>query len=277
MAQPGLPASNQALRAMSVLLALVLGWLGSSPAAQRQAPEVAVDLWDQKLVRRSVLITPNEFSPARAEQISREFLEARRSKFRALKLSVFVDADDERRTDSGKGQTDVTYAYWRRLYELHGRQALPMARTLAVGQDAVLQWRDQAGRIGRKVLSGNDPLLVRQSGHLFEILDIGMWKLPYSDRVYKNSMRASAIVRTRPTSAEQLRAFFDYLASRLDLADFSVYFRSDHWFITNDSFPIVYRFDQVLDPPTERDYIGRFRGHCYMRSGEANCEVGGPY
>ena len=204
MAQPKMPGANHALRAVSVSVALVLGLLGSALVAEvNQAPQIVVDQWDLKVVRRSVLIPPGEFSPARAEQISRDFLKTKQGGFTVLKLSIFVDENDEKRTDSGKGATEMDYGGWRRQYEAYGRAPLPMARTIAIRQDAVLQWRDTGGRIGRKVLSGQDPLIVRLSGHAFEILDIGMFKLSeYHERVYKDSMRVSAIVRTRPTSPD---------------------------------------------------------------------------
>jgi hypothetical protein len=243
----------------------------------RQVPQVLVDQWDQKVVRRSVLIPPSEFSPARAEEISRAFLTANRDKFTVLKLSIFVDENDERRTDSGKGSTDVTYMGWRQLYEKYGSQPLPMAQTIAIRENAVLRWRDAGGRVGRKVLSGSDPLAVRLAGRTFEVLELAMHKRsPYHVPLPSDPIWVNAAVRTSATSADHLRAFTSLLAARLGLTDLSISFRHDCWFISGDSFPIVYRFDQVLNPPTEGEYRRAFAGYCWFSGGKTSCQVPGP-
>lgn len=249
---------------------------GQFVATAGQAPRIVLDERDTKVAERAVLISPDEFSPRRVEAISRDFLKAEQDKFAIRKLSIFVDEHDARRTVFGKSTTDVTYAGWRQDYEAYGKEALPMAQTIAIRGDAVLRWRDAGGRIGRKVLAGSDPLLIRLQGHTFEILELAMWKLrPYVFPQPTDPMWVSAAVQTPPTSLSRLRAFAALLLKRFERSEMSISFRNDTWFLTNEAFPVVYRFGQALNPPTEREYRRAFSGHCYIRGGRTSCDVRG--
>ncbi len=274
MATAGLSRVREALRGSALVAGTLLAVFARPAPAQE--PKVLWDMGDRTLMRRSVLIAPDQFSVGRAEHISRAFLAANRERYRLLQLSIFTDELDARRTGSGKGSTDVSYEGWRQLYELYGRRPQPMAETIVTQRGAVMRWRDAVGHVGRVVLKGQDPLVVRLDGSTFEILELAVSR-GEDDYMYSPlaPTRVYLAVRTRAPGLERARKYTLLLAKQWGLAHVSASFRQDSWFITNERFPLVYRFEETMPPPTEAEYRASATNSCLLASGRIHCDCQG--
>ena len=270
MARTRLPECSQALNCRIAATIASLAFL----AVQVHAMPVTrlTDLREGGVVCRSVLIPASLFTPFYAEQVSRDFLKSNRGTFHLLRLWIFTDEMDARRTGAGKGATDVNYAGWRQLYEMYGTHPEPMAEMIATRKGAVMRWRDREGKLGRQVLAGADPLFLRTPGGKFEILHIAVWSRSiFYGRSPKERVWVAVYLRTADLTGNSVRRCMQALGPELGLTEFFATFRRDTWFLMASNFPIAYRFEQH-PPPTETEYRRFWQFTCSKDARGIKCE-----
>ena len=183
---------------------------------------------------------------------------------RAWTVSVFVDQRDAEREVSGKMRTDPSYDWWLDLYEKFGRNPLPMAEIYSYDGNGVLRLRDRSGACIESVLSGDNFLRVRLGPTDFEILKVYYRALPpHTDPVSGDEATVSIYVRTSTApGTEQGREFSRLMQKRFQQKRIVVALRADAYFITDNIFPVVYRFDPNPTPPSSEQYEQRKTMYC---------------
>jgi hypothetical protein len=191
----------------------------------------------------------------------------------AWAVSVFVDEADAARELHGKLGTEVDYDRWFELYTKYGLRLLPMAEIFAFGEDAVLRLRNGAGVSSETVLSGKNLLYVDLDGTEFNILKIYYHPLPpHTESASGDEAMISIYVRASgfPTVA-QAQNFSRLMQTRFHQKRIVVAFRTDSYFLTDSSFPIVYRFDSSAVPPSRRQYESSKTLYCFCDRPEIPC------
>jgi hypothetical protein len=185
------------------------------------------------------------------ESLSRELKGSR-----AWTVGVFMDQRDAEREVSGKMRTDPSYDWWLDLYDKFGRDPLPMAEISSYNGDGVLRVRDRFGACTESVLSGDNFLRVHLGAIGFEILKVYYRPLPPhtnpspgDESVVSVYVRASAF-----PSSEQAIEFSLLMQRRFQQKRIVVALRADAYFLTDDMFPVVYRFDPKPTPPSREQY-----------------------
>jgi hypothetical protein len=241
------------------------------------AEEVYAEQRGAGVLARTVIVPPQQFTRAWAEQASRTFLAANKGSFRVLKLSIFVSGQDTWRA-TGIGHTEVTYAVWERYYREYGAEPLPMAEAIAIDEAAVLRFRDRSGRVERVVLIGSDPLLLDVEGTRIEILHLRFRTIPKIRQGQEvEPLGACFYVRTEAKLTPEfgIKAT-GILAARVRLQNVDVFFRKDAWFITAEDFPLVYPFEPQATPPSFGEYYASVTLVCVIEPDLISCSNFGP-
>ena len=191
----------------------------------------------------------------------------------AWTVSVFVDELDAARELHGKLGTEADYDRWFELYTKYGRRMLPMAEIIAHGEDAVLRLRNAAGVSSETVLSGKNLLHVNFDGTRFDILKIYYHPLPpHTESILGDEAMISIYVRaSRFPTVAQAREFSQRMQTRFQQKRIVLAFRSDSYFLTDSSFPIVYRFDSRPMPPSRQQYENSKTLYCFCDRPEIPC------
>ena len=186
---------------------------------------------------------------------------------RAWLVEVFVDAADAQRELHGKLTTEGTYQRWLRLYSAFGRKPLAMAELFGYANNAVLRLRDAAGICSEVVLAGNNFLRIESGGVRFEILHIYYHPLPpdVAPSPGDEAMISVYVRASQPPDLDRAEELSTLLQRRLRQKRVDVSIRTDSFFISDDSFPVVYRFDELSRPPTEREYASSQTVSCMPR------------
>jgi hypothetical protein len=189
-------------------------------------------------------------------------------------VDVFVDEGDATRELHGKFATEGTYERWLWMYQRFGRQLLPMAQFNGYGDSAVLRLRDSAGKCSEIVLAGTDFLKIDSGGIKFEILQIGYHSLPPStqpssgdEAIVSVWLRASRL----PTK-DEARELSRFLQHRFLQKRVWAEFRTDSYFIDDDSFPIMYRFDPEPHPPGKEELERSKTVYCFCEQPGILCD-----
>jgi len=223
--------------------------------------------WERKdgpFYSRVVLWDPVKFTELNLRLWYQQLSRALKA-YRAWNAAVFVDQDDAQRELYGKVATETSYEDWLQLYNKFGRHLLPKAEILSYGNDAVLRTRDSAGTRREVVLSGNNFLRVHVDNIQFEILEIYYHPLPPH---MKSSQADEAMISvyTRSSSFPSVptaRKFSLLIQRRFQQKRIVVLVRTDSYFITDGTFPIVYRFDRDSIPPSHEQYEHSRTMYCF--------------
>lgn len=183
-------------------------------------------------------------------------------------VRVFSDQSDATRELYGKMVAESDYDWWLKLYNQFGRDMLPMAEIAGYGDNAVLRLRDASGKLSEAVLSGRNFLHVTLGGLRFEILKLAFDPpAPVDERGTGN--RAVVRVYARFSQVEQatrpgsLESFGKYAQGLFGQEQTVVALRRDAFFITDNRFPIVYRFDELSRPPSREEYDRSSTVYCF--------------
>lgn len=257
----------------SLFVAVILAWPLSANAEQIRAEQRGAGV-----LERTILVPPQQFTRAWAEQASRTFLAANKGSFRVLKLSIFVRGQD-RWWATGIGHTEITYAKWEYYYRNYASEPLPMAEAIAIGDSAVLRFRDENDKVERVVLSGADPLVLDVEGTRFEILHLRFRTVPKVRLGQEvEPLGARFFIRTDGKLTNELGIKATrILADRVRLQNVIADFRNDAWFITDGSFPLVYPFEPWATPPSFEDYYRSVSMLCEIEPERISCGTYGPY
>jgi hypothetical protein len=227
----------------------------------------ASTLWEYRLgpfYSRSLLWDAADLTEPRLralyEQLSPEL-----ANNRAWTVQVFTDRTDAGRESGGKMGTEADYERWWKLYNGLGGKLLPMAEVLVYEKNAVLRLRNSAGVCSEVVLSGDNFLRTRLGSVSFEVLEIYYHSLPPGtapsdgdEAMVTIFVRASAF-----PDEDQARQFSLLMQNRFEQKRIIVVFRSDAFFLTDEMFPIIYRFDPAAAPPSREEYERSKTMYCF--------------
>jgi hypothetical protein len=164
---------------------------------------------------------------------------------------------------------DLTYGYWRRLYEAQRGLQNELAEMISIGTNAVLRMRDAGGKVSRRVLAGRDPLQLEVQGDRLEIVYFGFSAPgPYILQCVDVYIRTDASLRTE-VGLELLGALRPIFP---DL-EVSVSLRNDAWFILEPSYPFYNPLIEDQQPPTEEEYRKNRTLRCGYWTGSASCRL----
>jgi hypothetical protein len=178
---------------------------------------------------------------------------------------VFIDKDDATRELHGKLATEKGYGWWLELYNRFGHGLLPMAEMCRFGDNGALRFRDSSGTSSEIVLSGANPLRVDLKNIRFEVLKTYIGPLPpHTEPRPGDGAMISVYVRASSFPlADQARAFSLLMRRRFRQKRITVKFRTDAYFLTDNVFPILYRFDPPGTPPTREQYERSKTMYCF--------------
>jgi hypothetical protein len=201
-------------------------------------------------------------------QLSREFAGKT-----AWTAGVFLDAQDANRELHGKMRTEGDYEWWLTLYNEYGRTPLPMAEISAYNGNAVLRLRDGAGKTSETVLAGQNFLRIHLGTVDYEILKTYYHPLPpFTDPAPGDEAMISVYVRASsfPTS-DQALTFSSVMRDRFRQKRLVVAFRTDSYFLTDSTFPVIYRFAPSGPPPSREQYARERTMYCFCDAPEIRC------
>jgi len=193
---------------------------------------------------------------------------------RAWKVEVFVDRNDAYRELYGKLVTEGDYDWWLKLYNKFGRKLLPKAEILSYRSNAVLRLRDRAGTCSEVVLSGDNFLRVHADNIEFEILEVYYHPLPPQSKP-RHGDEAMVSLYVRASSfpkADQARAFALLMRKRFQQKQIIATIRTDSYFLTDNAFPIMYRFDATAAPPSPEQYKQSKIMYCFCDEPAIRCQ-----
>jgi hypothetical protein len=170
----------------------------------------------------------------------------------AWTADVFVDESDATRESAGKLSVEIDYDWWWALYKRYGRELMPMAEISAYGTDAVLRIRTANNIVSERVLAGENFLHLKLETTNFEILKQLFHSLPPNTPPGPGD-EAMVFIYVRASlfpSVDLARRVSSILQARVRQKRTIVLFRTDAYFIDDNFFPIVYRFDQPNSPPS---------------------------
>lgn len=161
----------------------------------------------------------------------------------------------------------VSYQLWRSLLFPDLLRDFPAsASSIILGDQAIVRFRGESGMIQSKTLGGKGLSPLRTMSCSSSILAV---------TVRPNSVNSpetsSFFVQSRSASENCAREITEALVAKIGDADIWVFLRSDHWFISDPDFPIVYPFEPLTDPPTEIEYQTSFQAFCTASKGVIKC------
>jgi hypothetical protein len=254
------------------LIWLVTALTTTAVASQR----MLFDRSDKGYVAGATLVTTKQEFVLTSLGLARDFLACHEPKYKLLKYIVATDEHAVHCQFGGKGVNHVSYEVGRRLYEMEVRRGLgPVAELIAIGDSAVVRWRDGSGAVGRTVVRGKeDPLILRFGGVTVEVLHILVRNVIDRGR-QEHSYRA--YVRTpRPISHAFAKAFMAEWLRKTGVEFSVVHFGTDAWFLDDPGFVVAYPFDSPQPMPDYEAYRRRWGGSCvYEKSTQTiDCTLG---
>jgi len=148
-----------------------------------------------------------------------------------------------------------------------------MAEYYGYGDSAVLRVRDIAGACTETLLAGTNFLHLAADSISYDILQVYYHPLPPivtaspgDEAMVSVWVRASRL----PTERES-REVSRVLQTRFQQRRVDVAFRADSYFISDDSFPIVYRFDPQPRPPSKEVFQRSKQVRCFADEPGIRC------
>jgi hypothetical protein len=227
-------------------------------------------VWERRdgpFLSRAVLLDRVDFTEPNLRSFYGELAQQMKGN-RGWDVEVFVDRGDLTREIYGKMVTEKGYEWWQELYDKFGRTLLPMAEFFGYGDNAVMRVRDSAGICSEVTLRGHDFLRVHGDGTEFEILKIYYHPLPaHLEPTSGDEAMVSVYVRaSRFPTLDEAREFSRTMQQRFRQKRVIVDIRTDSYFITDSTFPILYRFDEKPAPPSREQYERSKTRYCFCDS-----------
>ena len=249
---------------------------GFVATVENEGPRVFSEKRGAGYFERALIVPPDTFSAESLERLSTDFLTNRTADFKLYRLILGVSPQVvAEHTGGGKGFLHVACEGGVRMYNerVATKRVGPIAEITSLGGSAVLRWRGVDGRIGKKVLHGEDPMRMQVGGSEVELLHVvGVEAKPRFRDPPEELYRIHYFARTRDQpSLELARAAAHELSTRVGLRMISVELAEDHWFLDYSLFPIVYRYETVGEPPSCEEYSGGLRARCSFWDGELRC------
>jgi len=241
---------------LRIFLGLTILFIGAYGATTEGPPYV---VRTDKLYHRFELFSPAEpFTFDNVRLRARKDLRRIGNKdLKLIRISYFSDPKDLERTAAGKGVADVTFEYWKHMYDRYGRSSPPMADVIQIGGAAVLRYSSgQEIRIEPIPMgSGNgpdrDPLMVETHRTRYQLLEL----IPNEDgsvECYAKFL-SGGLGKLEMDKSHAVLLSLHLAKDVLGIKEVTVHLRKDPWFILDSNFPIAFRFDPA-PPPTKEEF-----------------------
>ncbi len=234
--------------------------------AASAAERTVSDYYRPEMWVRRIVVAPENFSLDQLEWRFRQFLMQSQEAARVVQLQVYVD---QRHVFANcQCMTDMTYRMWRMLFDDYRDHIAPVAELTIIGRSASMRVRGVAGGVHSKVLQGDDPLRVVTGRCTAEVLHIhpdvfrrlGQPRLDIQPDLTFYLRAEQPLTRACGESVARL------LRSKVKVDRIQINMRLDTWFIADGLFPIVYPFQETLDPPTVEAYEKNAQIDCLAKS-----------
>jgi len=238
-----------------ILLSFILSLLAIPRASK---PEVVLQRRWPALLWQTIVIPEPEFTTPSLKERFLRVLRERDPSLVVLHLEVFIDKEEANGRNM-KLRSDVSYEVWRDLYRDYEKGIPPSAELLMINGNAAMRTRDKNGKISMVVLQGSNPFIIHVPGRDFSLLHLaieeGASRMALEQRTTESTvMLLCYIAGDGSIDVENGRAIAEVLRKEIGLGEVYVHLRSDPWFITDSSFPIVSPYAADAKPPTEEEY-----------------------
>jgi len=222
----------------------------------------------QNLWVRTLIVPTSEFDADSVERLFRRLVSENDGGGEFIDVRVYPSFEVS--AANCKCQSDYNYRVWEGQFDELRSRPLPGAELISYDASSVMLFRDAAGTINRKVLSGTDPRMIGSPACSAELLYVH--PSPPSLNPHVDSTEATFFFRSAKKPTEQCaRELAGELRRIIQLGAFDFRVRSDAWFIEDESFPIVYAYDKMLDSPTETDYRASKEAGCFLNATRFSC------
>jgi hypothetical protein len=167
-----------------------------------------------------------------------------------------------------KCRTDITYDFWRAIYDQASHQALSGGEIIAVNHSAVVRYRSASGEILRTVVGHSDPLRFNLAGCSANLLYIA--PIPFESG-RGDDPELELFFQSRSPSRGCAQEVAEAVMSRLGVYLFRLHLRADAWFVEDESFPVIFPYSKSGPPPSESEYRAAHQATCYVSSKSLRC------
>jgi len=252
--------------------------LASSLTAVLAIDETILNQQQQSISWRRIVVNSSDFSVDKLEGKFRSLLADEGSRFRVIKLEVFIDRN-EARNGNCKCSTDVTYGLWKELYREYEKGLPASAELLMIDGNAAMRVRGSDGAVTLKLLHGNDPYNVYVDRVGLRL--IHMATIPRESQSSENERTralnlAFFMVTASSFNESTARAAVEKLRRVTGSEGIELEIRADPWFIASSDFPVVPPYIQQAKPPSEEEYAAGLQWTCLLENSRTRCWKQGP-
>jgi hypothetical protein len=182
-----------------------------------------------------------------------------------LSVWFYTSAEEGRLFQSDSFTFERSFETWAELHRELFPHRWKIGRYLAFNGSAVLNMRDEAGGVYRRVVSGSDFLSIQEDGRFIDILDMSM-RAPSSDTPIPDlTVYARSRGSLDATSAKLVWNRFRGVKVRM----LSVVVQIAPWFIYDFGASVFYPFDTNTRVPSPAEAAKLSRIHCTGQPSDA--------
>lgn len=196
-----------------------------------------------------VLLPPGEFTEA--SLLRRCALCKPNKNVSFVDFWFFSSIDDQGTFLLGKPGNYCPYDTWRMKYEKAASTPMQIAEFVRVGDSSILLMRHRDATLTRRVLSGEDPMVLNVNGTRLNILHFATTELNSRSSESRLLVYAQTAAPLKPElGAAALEALF----GKLTFAEVILGVRGDSWFINDTPYPVLPPFAPDSPPPSKEQY-----------------------
>jgi hypothetical protein len=197
----------------------------------------------------SVLLSPVEFTEASLLRRCRPLQTNNNVSF--VDFWFFSSRDEESNFLLGKPGNYCPYETWRTNYERAVSAHIRIAEFVRIGGSSILLIRHPDATVTRRVLSGEDPLLLSVNGTRLNLLHFTTTPLQAGSSQSRILVYAQTAAAMKPDLGA---AALEALVGKLPFSEVILQIRGDPWFINDAPFPVLPPFWPEFPPPTKEQY-----------------------
>jgi hypothetical protein len=205
------------------------------------------------IVDRALIVPPDEFNRQNVERIAREFLNTQSTGRVILRLTIGTDKPTLAASlySGPHGETaESMIANIRKV----GQPKQPIARLLAVDNDATLSYRNQGVYSEIQLVGTRNPAMFHLQGRDYELLHFKLIKMGAS--LSPNPFDLHLFFKVSPTlSISSCVALTRRMLGLVKIPYLSVSFRRDVWFIQDQDYPLVFPFLEKIVLPDQAQVL----------------------
>lgn len=223
------------------------------------------------ILARSISLPLADFKLQRLEERFGPLL----SRHSNAKLIVFDAYATEQAggSDNCKCSTDITFEFWKSLYQSYIIKApMAAAQLLGLNGNLLLRVREPGGVVTTKVLKGTSLSRFQFAGATLNLLHVGVTRRQQTSLTNDGAIHGEFfLVTEQPFDSSFARDLAVHLQSESGLSTLSVLIRADPWFIREDTFPVAYPFLPNSDPPGQETYETSRQSTCVIEGKKIQC------